>query len=106
MASINLDKMSLKDLLDLESRLTKAIGAARDRDRSEAKQKLAALAEDYGFTVNELFGASAARGRSSKAAIKYRNPSNPNETWMGRGRKPKWLTAELSKGAKLSDFSV
>lgn len=106
MANINLDKMSLKELLDLEGRLSKAISAARDRDRSEAKQKLAALAENYGFSVNELFGANRTGGKGSKVAIKYRNPDNTAETWTGRGRKPKWLVAKLSKGGKVADFAV
>lgn len=105
MASVNLDKMSLKDLLELEGRLSKAISMARERDRSEAKQKLAALAEDYGFTVNELFS-SAGRGRGSKVAVKYRNPDNSSETWTGRGRKPKWLSAKLAKGAKINDYEI
>jgi DNA-binding protein H-NS len=38
--------------------------------------------------------------------VKYRNKDNPEETWTGRGRQPKWLSARLAKGAKLADFAV
>ncbi len=43
MASINVDKMSLKDLNDLEAKLTKAKAAVRNRAKSEAKQKIDAI---------------------------------------------------------------
>ena len=51
MATPNVDKMSLKDLLELEAKVQKAINAARDRERSEVKQALAQLAEKRGFSV-------------------------------------------------------
>jgi DNA-binding protein H-NS len=37
---------------------------------------------------------------------KYRNPAKPVETWAGRGRQPRWLTAELKSGKKLDDFRI
>jgi DNA-binding protein H-NS len=103
MATINVDKMSLKDLLELEARVKRAITNAKERERSDLKQKIASLAENAGFTVSELFGSGR---KGSKVAIKYRNKDNPAETWTGRGRQPKWLAAKLAKGAKLNDFSI
>jgi DNA-binding protein H-NS len=61
MATVNVDKMSLKDLIDLEAKVQKAISLARDRERSEVKHALAAMAEKRGFSVSELFGG---RGRA------------------------------------------
>lgn len=105
MATVNVDKMSLKELVDLENKVKKAIAVARERERAEAKMELAALAERRGFSVNELFG--GARGtKGSKVAVKYRNKDNPADTWTGRGRQPKWLVALLKKGRKLEEFSV
>lgn len=107
MASVNLDKMSLKELLDLEGKLDKAIANARERERTEVKQKIEAIVQNAGFSVNELFGGrapAAAKGR--QVAAKYVNPENRAETWTGRGRKPRWLTAKLEKGAKLEDFAL
>jgi DNA-binding protein H-NS len=37
---------------------------------------------------------------------KYRNPVKPVETWAGRGKQPRWLTAELKSGKKLDDFRI
>ena len=110
MASINVDKMSLRDLVELEAKVKKAISAARDRERVELKKKMAEMAETHGFSVSELFGAARggrgnAKGKSVGAA-KYANPENKSDTWTGRGRKPNWLVDRLKKGAKLNDFSI
>jgi DNA-binding protein H-NS len=104
MASVNVDKMPLKELLELETRVKKAILNAKERERSDLKNKIASLAENAGFSVSELFGGG--RGKGGKVAVKYRNKDNPAETWTGRGRQPKWLAAKLAKGSKLADFSI
>lgn len=103
MATVNVDKMSLKDLLDLEQRVQKSINTARDRERSEVKQALAKLAEKRGFSVSELYGG---RGRGKTSVTKYANPANRSEIWTGRGRKPNWLMAKLKRGAKIESFAI
>ncbi|MEQ1652202.1 MAG: H-NS histone family protein [Hyphomicrobium sp.] len=110
MASINVDKMSLKELVDLEAKVQKAIAAARDRERSVLKEKMAEMAKTHGFSVGELFGGvrgakGAGKGKSLGAA-KFANPENRSDTWTGRGRKPNWLVDRLKKGAKLNDFAI
>ena len=37
---------------------------------------------------------------------KYRNPVRPSETWAGRGRRPRWLSAQLRNGKQLDDFRI
>jgi DNA-binding protein H-NS len=104
MAAINVDKMSLKELVALQVRLENAIAEARRRERIEVKEKIATLAAGSGFSVSELFGTS--RGlKGSKVAPKYMNPDNESETWTGRGRQPRWLVAKLAKGA-LDQFKI
>jgi DNA-binding protein H-NS len=107
MATINLDKMSLKDLLEHELKVKKAIGIARERERSDIKEQVAALLNDSGFTVTELFGAGgrvSTKGRT--VAAKYANPDDRTQTWTGRGRKPNWVVAKLARGAKIDDFAI
>ena len=103
MASVNYDKMSVKELTDHIARAQKALAGAKERERADLKHKIASLAEHAGFSVGELFGG---RGRGRSAAVKYMNPDNRSETWTGRGRKPNWLVAKVSKGAKLEDFAI
>ena len=37
---------------------------------------------------------------------KYRNPERPSETWAGRGKTPRWLTAQLKSGRQIDDFRI
>jgi DNA-binding protein H-NS len=36
----------------------------------------------------------------------YRNPDQPSETWTGRGKRPRWLVAQLKSGRRIEDFRV
>lgn len=105
----NLDKMSLKELVELEARVAKAIAIMRDKERAELKRKMSEMAETHGFSVNELFGGRGLRvgGRAKSLGVaRYANPENRSDTWTGRGRKPNWLLDRLKKGAKLDDFAI
>lgn len=58
-----------------------------------------------------LDGRSKGGGRGSalkgqKVKPKYRNPANRNETWTGRGLKPRWMVAAIKGGKKLEDFAI
>ena len=109
MAAINIEKLSLKELIALEAKVASAISAARDRGRADIKQKVAELAKTHGFSVSELFGGVRGRGPGKGKPVgvaKYANPQDKTDTWTGRGRKPNWLVSRLKKGAKLSDFEI
>ena len=108
MAALNVEKLSLKELIALEAKLAAAIATARQKERAEIKSKVAELAERHGFSISELFG-GLGRGNGRKESVniaKYANPDDKTDTWTGRGRKPNWLLARLKKGAKLSDFEI
>ena len=112
MARINVDKMTLRELLALEMKLQKAIALARKRERAQVKQEFTALAEKRGFTLDELLEGRGKRkldGRSKRKLVppKYANPDDPSQTWTGRGRRPTWLVAKMKKrGAKLQQFAI
>jgi DNA-binding protein H-NS len=38
--------------------------------------------------------------RTKKVAPKYRNPENHDETWAGRGHRPRWMRAAMNDGSK------
>ena len=74
----------------------------------EAREKALAILKEYGVMVDEVMKIPGrVRASRKKAAPKYRNPKNPQQTWAGRGRKPRWLEVELKKkGAKLESFLI
>jgi len=107
MATVNLNKMSLKDLQTLREDLEHAIANAQLREKQEVLSQMEALAQERGFSMNELVGSKGrGKGKGSVSAAKYANPDNRAETWTGRGRKPNWLVEKLKKGAKIDDFAI
>ena len=101
--TFNLDKFSYADLLQLQQEVEEALAARKQAEAREVKEKAHAIAEAAGFSLDEILGI---KRRGGGASIKYRNPKNLDETWTGRGRKPNWLSAALTKGAKLESFAV
>ena len=55
--------------------------------------------EVWNISVSELNGhVKEADDNKSKLAAKYRNPDDPNQTWVGRGKAPNWFLAQQEKG--------
>src|SRR4030095_12855100 len=99
-----LDRMSYKDLQELELKVKKAKATAQDRTRTELRDKLEAMAAAQGFKIADLFGGRGGKGR--KGAAKYANPDDASETLTGRGRQPRWLSAKLYDGDKIDKYLI
>ena len=107
MARVNVERMTLKQINDLEARIAKAKIEAREAAKAELKEKIDRLLDGSDFTIADLYGfATKGRGRKSQSGAKYANPDNRSETWTGLGRRPFWLLARLKKGANLEDFVI
>ncbi|MBD3739700.1 MAG: H-NS histone family protein [Stenotrophomonas sp.] len=119
---INVNGLSAKELKSLIAQAEKQQAKVMTRPKAAAmRAKINKYVKDHGYTIEELYGdlSSPASGRTkkpsgrkparsagSKVAPKYRNPANPNETWSGRGRQPRWLAALVEKGKSASDFLI
>lgn len=101
-----LDKMSVKELKELRSRVEKQIQVRQDQDRSMAKDRLKNMAEELGYSINDLFGGRGMGRSRSGAAAKYANPDDPRQTWTGRGRMPNWLKDKVNSGKKIETFRI
>ncbi len=126
--SVNIDGLSTKELADLISRANQRKKVlAKRKPANQVKAAVAKFLKSTGWTFDELYGRggsakpaaapatapaekktrTSTKGRKlGKVAPKYRNPANAKETWAGRGKQPKWLAAETSKGKKLEDFLI
>jgi DNA-binding protein H-NS len=103
--SPDLEKMSYAELAEMEARIQKLKIEKQNSERAAVRKKLIDLAKQHGFDVRELLDGRR-KGKGSVAA-KYRDPKNPQNTWTGRGRMPRWLTAATRGGkANKEDFLI
>ncbi len=101
-----LDKMSYAELAEAEAEIARLKVGKQNAERAEVRQKLLEIAKEHGFEISDLFGKGGRKGKGT-VAVKYRDPKNPENTWTGRGRMPRWMTA-ATKGnkAKKDDFLI
>ena len=105
--SIDLSSMTRKELSKLQSDVDKAMLDADDRDRREALKAAEQAVAKYGFSLSEISGGKGrGKGKRGKAAAKYRNPANHEQTWSGMGRKPHWIHDALSSGVNITDLEI
>lgn len=108
MKKSELAAMSLKQLVAVQAELIPLIEAKRKEEHAALREKLSKMAADAGFRLEAVLedGARGTRRKMSPVPVKYRNPSNPEETWSGRGRPARWIAAYLKQGKKLESFRV
>ena len=106
MAKINgLEKMSFAELAELRNHVARLMVEKQSSERAALRQKMTDMAKEHGFDIRELMdGRNKGKGT---VAVKYRDPRNPENTWTGRGRMPRWMAA-ATKGtkAKKDDFLI
>jgi DNA-binding protein H-NS len=101
----NLENMSFAELAKMQADIERMKVEKQNAERNAVRQQLIDTAKEHGFDIHDLFGKT--RKMPGKVAIKYRDPSNPGNTWTGRGRMPRWMAAATKGGkAKKDDFLI
>lgn len=98
----DLKSISVDELWALHVEITAVLARRISAEKTQLEQRLHQLqptAASSGISRRE-------RRPYPRVFPKYRNPANPSETWAGRGKQPRWLTAELRSGKKLDDFRI
>ncbi len=122
MTQIQWDKLNDSDIRKLITQGEHEISRRTAAKRKDAKQKLAAVAREYGFKLDELvetgsaggaYGRTYGRLRSAvaqepkaKLPPKYRCPTDASLTWSGHGKRPMWAKAHLEAGGALADLLI
>jgi DNA-binding protein H-NS len=111
MDKLDLDNVPLDELWSLHEQITKLLSTKIIAQKHELEQRLLQL--NLGAIPGEVVDFKPGRVNGSRQRKKYplvlpkfQNPSEPGETWSGRGKRPRWLVAALKAGSKIEDFAI
>jgi DNA-binding protein H-NS len=113
----DLKSMSTDELWALHEELATRLAAALTAEKSVLENRLRQLQRGLETQSAAQAGTSSnAKSSNAKSTTerrpypvvvpKYRNPERPSETWAGRGKTPRWLTAQLKSGRRIDDFRI
>lgn len=104
--SIDLNGLSPNEL---DALIAKAEETKRKLHReriTEVRRKVAQLAKDEGYSIEELFGTGGGRRSKSTSGPKFANPADPSQTWTGRGKRPGWFKDALAAGKSQDSMRI
>ena len=109
MAGIDLSGLNIDELSDLVSKVQTEMASREKQRRNDLRSELERHVKAEGYKLPDIFpelGTGGATGRQRrKMPAKFRNPQNPDETWTGIGRSPKWVQAILDeRGIDMAAF--
>ena len=101
MASIDISGLSIDQLTDLVGKVQSEMASREKRRRQDLRRELERRLTADGYKLHDIFpelGTGAMNGRQRrKMPVKFRNPQNPDDTWTGIGRSPRWVQAILAE---------
>jgi len=106
MKKLNLESMSLDELWQLHEELNQMLSVRLNAEKRALEKRLAQLRRENDAAIIPATPASRQRRPYPQVHPKYRNLSAPYETWSGRGKQPKWLSAALRTGRSIDDFLI
>jgi DNA-binding protein H-NS len=105
---LNLENMTLEELWSLHANISVMLSARIKAERRELEKRLAILnrgIEPTGAATDSRYLEKKPRRAYPVVLPKYRNPQT-SETWSGRGKRPRWLTAAMKSGHKIEEFRI
>jgi DNA-binding protein H-NS len=99
----DLKSMSVDELLSLHEFVSAALARKIPAEKATLDRRLRQLGLG---AVSHNVKMSHARRSYPQVFPKYRNPAKPSETWAGREKRPRWLTAQLKSGKQIDDFRI
>jgi DNA-binding protein H-NS len=102
MQNDSLNSMSVDELWNLHERVVAELGRKMEAEKATLEDRLQTL----GGATHSNMKAHRPRRAYPKVLPKYRNPKDPQETWAGRGKRPRWVRAQLRLGKTLDEFLI
>jgi DNA-binding protein H-NS len=96
--------MSVDELWSLHEEIRSILSMKLDAEKLERRQ-LNGNAENRSVD-GHAENSPKSRRRYPKVRPKHRNPERPSEAWSGRGKRPRWMSAQLKSGKKVDEFLI
>jgi len=107
MKKLNLDAMSVDEMWQLHEEISQVLSVRLTSEKRELEKRLTQLRREKETRQSDpADGAHRERRKYPRVYPKYRNPKEPSETWSGRGKQPRWLTAALKTGQTMEEFVI
>lgn len=96
----------LQEMIQQRDALNVQIAEMQRALRADALAEIRASMREYQISIEDLGspGKSVQRAKV-KATPKYRNPAT-EQTWSGRGKRPKWVHDVLASGQSLAEYAI
>lgn len=101
---MDLSSYSRPDLIKLQRQVERELENRRRLDQRTARQEIRQIAEKYGLNVTDIVGGGRRTRTVARSGTIYQHPQDPNLTWAGRGRKPKWIKEWEEAGHSLDQL--
>jgi len=106
----NLSSLSMEELWALHEQVGNILAEKITNEKRELEQRLAKLNSGLMAKAKrpDLQAAERRPVRRKYPPVlpKFQNPSDPSETWAGRGKQPRWMVLQLKAGKKMNDFLI
>lgn len=106
---LNLDALSVDELWQLHEELSKVLSVRLRSEKRELERRLSQLRrEKLVDDPSDVMRSQESVPKRKYPGVfpKYRNPTEPTETWSGRGKQPRWLTTAIANGHAIEEFVI
>lgn len=107
--AVDIKSLNHNQLNDLITKAQSRQQELRKEKVAKLRDKIHALIKAEGFSFEDVFGQGrGGKGRRAGGTVapKYRNPADPEQTWSGRGKRPRWFNDALKAGKKEKDLAI
>ena len=106
----NLSSLTTDELWALHEQVGNILAEKITTEKRELEQRLAKLNSGMMAKASrpdlQVAERRSARRKYPPVLPKFQNPSDPSETWAGRGKQPRWMVLQLKAGKKMNDFLI
>jgi DNA-binding protein H-NS len=103
---LKVKSMAFNELVKAKAKIEAELELRAAKERSSLIEAIGRLRRLSGTKSNGTGPGRPHALKGKKLPPLYRNPKNRDETWAGRGNRPRWLVSAIKGGKKLEAFAI